>query len=75
MAGRRLTALQTERSHLIDRLMSRNSGERAKILVRIMDLEDVIEKAAKAEKKNIANKASGKNNFAVRGKAPDFFCR
>lgn len=62
MAGRRLTALQTERSHLIDRLMSRNSGERAKILVRIMDLEDVIEKAAKAEKKNTANKASGKNN-------------
>jgi len=62
VAGRRLAALQTERSHLIDRLMNRNSGERAKILVRIMDLEDVIEKAAKDEKKNTAHKKPRKNN-------------
>ena len=50
MAVGRLTALQMERSHLIDRLMSRNSSDRAKLLVQIMDLEDIIEKVTKAEK-------------------------
>ncbi len=72
MVGRRMAALQTERSHLIDRLMSRNGAERAKILVRIMDLEDVIEKAAKDEKSSVRKKNTSLKKNTVLNKNNTF---
>lgn len=49
-AGDRLTILKTERENLIDRWKSDKHSEKAKILVKIMDLEDDIAEVIKERK-------------------------
>ncbi|ADG82900.1 hypothetical protein Tfer_1643 [Thermincola ferriacetica] len=44
MAGRRLASLRLERNHLIDEWKSKKGPESAKLLVRIMDLDDDIDR-------------------------------
>lgn len=54
MATDKITFLKNQRETLIDQWRSENSSERAKILVRIMDLDEDIDRAIKIdEKKNI----------------------
>ncbi len=44
MAGRRLASLRLERNHLVDEWKNKKGPEGAKQLVRIMDLDDDIDK-------------------------------
>jgi hypothetical protein len=52
LAGNRLYILRTEMDDLIDRFKSTKDSEKTRILVRIMDLEENIAKAAKDEKRS-----------------------
>jgi hypothetical protein len=52
LAGNRLFILRTEMDDLIDRFKSTKDSEKTRILVRIMDLEENIAKAAKDEKRS-----------------------
>jgi|GEM_PF-1574720 hypothetical protein len=49
MAGRRLAFLKMERNDLIDRFVGNKESDRVKILVRIMDLDEDIDKVLKEE--------------------------
>lgn len=44
MAGRRLASLRLERNHLVDEWKAKRGPESAKILVRIMDLDEDIDR-------------------------------
>jgi hypothetical protein len=52
LAGNRLFTLRTEMDDLIDRFKSTKDSEKTKILVRIMDLEENIARAAKDQKRS-----------------------
>lgn len=47
MAGRMLSILKLQRESLIDRWMDNNPKEKTKLLVRLMDIEDDIDRELK----------------------------
>ena len=51
MAGRMLSILKSRRDSLIDRWMDNNPTEKAKLLVRLMDIDDDIDKEIRDEKR------------------------
>ncbi len=51
MAGKRLSVLQAERDILVDRWMKNKTSDSAKILVKIMDLDEYIDKVLQEEKR------------------------
>lgn len=56
MAGRMLSILKSRRDSLIDRWMDNNPTEKAKLLVRLMDIDDDIDKEIKEEKRQKVRK-------------------
>lgn len=51
MAGRMLSILKSRRDSLIDRWMDNNPTEKTKLLVRLMDLDEDIDKEIREEKR------------------------
>jgi hypothetical protein len=52
MAGGRLTSLRIERNQLVDQWINKKGPESAKILVRIMDLDEAIDHELEMLRKN-----------------------
>lgn len=51
MAGRMLSILKSRRDSLIDRWMDNNPTEKAKLLVRLMDIDEDIDKEIREERR------------------------
>ncbi len=51
MKGRMLSILKSQRESLIDRYMDNNSEEQTKLLVRLMDIDDDIDKELQGVKR------------------------
>lgn len=52
MAGGRLTSLRIERNQLVDQWINKKGQNSAKILVRIMDLDEAIEREMEMLRQN-----------------------
>lgn len=53
MAGGRLASLRIERNQLVDQWVNKKGPDSAKILVRIMDLDESIENELNVLRKNV----------------------
>lgn len=56
MAGGRLSSLRVERNQLVEQWINKKGPDSAKILVRIMDLDEAIERELEATRKNSIRK-------------------